>query len=98
MVVSVQESSLTEGGCPIARSHAKRLLQHAYKFERVVLDFRDVEEIGPAFADEIFRVFALQHPKIELVPINVNLQVGKMIAKARHDLETFLRDSSFKAD
>lgn len=93
MIVSVRESSLTEGDCPIARSHAKHLLQHAEKFERVVFDFCDVEEIGPAFADEIFRVFALQYPKIELVPVNANLQVGKMIARARHYLETYLRDN-----
>lgn len=93
MIVSVQESSLTEGGWPIARSHAKQLLQHAEKFERVVFDFCDVEEIGPAFADELFRVFALQHPEIELVPVNVNLQVGKMIARARRYLKTYLRDS-----
>ncbi|MCY3852698.1 MAG: STAS-like domain-containing protein [Gammaproteobacteria bacterium] len=93
MIVSIQESSLTEGGCPITRSHAKRLLQHAEKFERVVFDFCDVEEIGPAFADELFRVFALQHPEIELVPVNANLQVGKMIARAKHHLETFLKDN-----
>lgn len=93
MIVSVQESSLAESGCPIARSHAKQLLQHAEKFERVVFDFCDVEEIGPVFADEIFRVFALQYPEIELVPVNANLQVGKMIARAKHHLETYLRDS-----
>ncbi|MCY4610955.1 MAG: STAS-like domain-containing protein [Gammaproteobacteria bacterium] len=88
MIVSVQESSLTEGDCPIARSHAKRLLQRAGKFEKIVFDFRNVEEIGPAFADEIFRVFALQHPEIELVPVNTNLEVGKMIARARNHMNT----------
>lgn len=93
MIVSVRESSLAGSGCPIARSHAKHLLQHAEKFERVVFDFRDVEEIGPAFADELFRVFALQHPEIELVPVNANLQVGKMIARAKRYLETYLRDN-----
>ena len=92
VLVSVRESMLVED-CPVARSHAKRLLQRAEKFERIVFDFRDVEGIGPAFADEIFRVFTLQHPEIELVSINANLQVEKMIAKARHDLETFLRNS-----
>lgn len=93
MTVSVQESSLGKGDCPVARSHAKRLLERAEKFERVVFDFRDVEWISPAFADEIFRVFALQHPEVELVAVNTNVGVKKMVAKARNDLDTFLRDN-----
>lgn len=92
MAVSVQESSLGENW-PVARSHAKRLLQRAEKVERVVFDFRNVEQIGPAFADEIFRVFALQHPEVELVAVNTNVDVKKMVAKARNDLDTFLRDN-----
>ena len=92
-IVLIQEFSLTEGGCPIARSHAKRLLKRAEKFKRVVFDFRNVEQIGPAFADEIFRVFALQHPEIELVAVNTNVGVKKMVAKARNDLDTFLRNN-----
>ena len=88
MIVSVQESLLTEGDCPIARSHAKRLLQRAEKFEKIVFDFRNVEGIGPAFADEIFRVFARQHPEVELVPINASLEVEKMIKKARNHVNT----------
>jgi len=30
-----------------------------------MLDFRNVPTIGQAFADEIFRVFANEHPGIE---------------------------------
>jgi hypothetical protein len=33
---------------------------------------REVPTIGRAFVDEIFRVFASSHPKIELVPIQRN--------------------------
>ena len=92
MTVSVHEPSLTEGARPVARSHAKQLLQDAERFEKIVFDFCSIEWISPAFADEIFRVFALQHPEVELVAVNTNLNVEKMIAKARHDLETFLID------
>lgn len=95
MTVSVQKSSL-EKDRPVARSHAKRLLKRAEQFERVVFDFRGVEQIGPAFADEIFRVFAAQHPEVELVAVNTNVNVKKMVAKARNDLDTFLKNSQFQ--
>jgi hypothetical protein len=41
----------------ISRSQAKRLLLRIDRFRRVVLDFQSVNQIGQAFADEIFRVF-----------------------------------------
>ena len=47
-----------------------------------MLDFEGVNEIGPAFADEIFRVFAAQHPETNLVPIDMNEQVTKMWMRA----------------
>lgn len=93
MIVSVHEPSLAEGARPVARSHAKQLLQRAERFEKIVFDFRGIEWISPAFADEIFRVFALQHPAVELIAVNTNLNVEKMVAKARNDLDTFLRDN-----
>jgi hypothetical protein len=46
----------------ITRSQAKRLLLKIEKFKTVVFDFDQVETIGQAFADEIFRVFKNQHP------------------------------------
>jgi hypothetical protein len=42
----------------IFRSKAKRLLFRIDGFRTVVLDFKNVNQIGQAFADEIFRVFA----------------------------------------
>jgi anti-sigma regulatory factor (Ser/Thr protein kinase) len=67
----------------ISRSQAKRLLARVELFKNVSFDFKDVPAIGQAFADEIFRVFALSHPEIELVPINANSEVKRMIARAR---------------
>lgn len=67
----------------ISRSQAKRLLARIELFEIVMFDFEGVDLIGQAFADEIFRVFARQHPKIELHPIHENTQVRKMIDRAK---------------
>ena len=68
----------------ISRSQAKRVLARVELFRTVLFDFAGVETIGQAFADEIFRVFALQHPDMELEPINANPDVMRMIARARH--------------
>jgi hypothetical protein len=53
------------------------------RFKTVILDFSEIQTIGQAFADEVFRVFANQHPDIELVPINANPEVIAMVVKAR---------------
>lgn len=67
----------------ISRSQAKRLLDRIDKFKTVIFDFADVESIGQAFADEVFRVFSLQHPEIELIYLRANKDVEKMINRAR---------------
>ena len=67
----------------ISRSQAKRLLARVEQFRTVLFDFSEVDTIGQAFADEIFRVFALQHPRIELIPIKASPEVKRMIARAR---------------
>jgi DNA-binding Lrp family transcriptional regulator len=66
----------------VSRSQAKRLLARFDRFRTVVLDFEDVESIGQAFADEVFRVFTAEHPKIELLAINTNEQVARMMNRA----------------
>ncbi len=71
-----------EGEKLVSRSQAKRLVSRFEKFKSVVLDFEDVEEIGQAFADEIFRVFASSHPGVSLTPINVSAEVQQMIVRA----------------
>ena len=71
-----------EGEKLVSRSQAKRLVFRFEKFQTVVLDFTGVEEIGQSFADEIFRVFALSHPTVELIPIHVTAEVQQMIVRA----------------
>jgi anti-sigma regulatory factor (Ser/Thr protein kinase) len=63
----------------VSRSQAKRLLARIELFKSVVFDFEGVASIGQAFADEVFRVFALQHPEIEITSIGANSAVKRMI-------------------
>lgn len=70
----------------VSRSQAKRLMERVDRFRTVILDFKGVEMIGQAFADEVFRVFQDQHPNITLIPLNENDEVLKMIRKATTDV------------
>ncbi len=67
----------------VSRSQAKRLLARVELFQTVIFEFHEVEMIGQAFADEIFRVFALKNPGIELIPVSANKEIQKMIARAK---------------
>lgn len=67
----------------ISRSQAKRVLARVELFKTVLFDFTEVPTIGQAFADEIFRVFALQHPEMELIDIHANSEVSNMIERAK---------------
>ena len=71
----------------VSRSQAKRLLARVDRFRTVLFDFKGVDSIGIAFADEVFRVFALKHPEIELIPINTNSAVRPVIHRAQSRLE-----------
>jgi len=67
----------------VSRSQAKRVMTRCENFRYVILDFSDVETIGPAFADEIFRVYANAHPDIELRWVNAAPEVEGRIRHAR---------------
>ncbi|MBF0376747.1 MAG: DUF4325 domain-containing protein [Desulfamplus sp.] len=67
----------------VSRSQAKRLLARIEKFKIVIFNFGGVESIGQAFSDEIFRVFANQHKTIEMIILNANENVKKMINHVR---------------
>jgi len=66
----------------VSRSQAKRLLARVERFTNVIFDFADVASIGQAFADEIFRVYAMKHPDIALLPIEMNDAVEMMVNRA----------------
>lgn len=67
----------------VSRSQAKRVLNRVELFEKVVFDFEGVDVVGQAFADQIFRVYANEHPGIELTAINMNANVESMVKRAR---------------
>lgn len=69
----------------VSRSQARRVIARLEQFEHVVLDFTGVDEIGQAFADEIFRVFADRHPEVQLEPRNTTEAVRRMISRALAD-------------
>lgn len=71
-----------EGEKLVSRSQAKRLTMRFERFQTVVMDFAGVEEIGQAFADEVFRVFQQAHPATALVPINMTPAVEQMFKRA----------------
>jgi uncharacterized protein DUF4325 len=65
----------------ISRSQAKRVVARLELFKTILFDFTGVPTIGQAFADEIFRVFAKEHPNIEIYPIHANSEVNRMISR-----------------
>ena len=67
----------------VSRSQAKRLLARVELFKVVIFDFKEVPEIGQAFADEIFRVFAAKHPEIELHALHASSAIKRMIDRAK---------------
>jgi hypothetical protein len=75
--------ALYEGEALVSRSQAKRLSMRFERFRYVVLDFSGVNEIGQAFADELFRIFAEAHPQVLLTWINTTDAVENMIKRVR---------------
>jgi hypothetical protein len=67
----------------VSRSQAKRLTARFEKFKTVILDFEGVETIGQGFADELFRVFAVAHPDIDLVPMHMTTAVQDMTNRVK---------------
>ncbi len=66
----------------LSRSQAKRVLTRFEEFSEVLLDFHGVEEIGQAFADEIFRVFRNAHPNIKIIAFRAEPDVQNTIDRA----------------
>lgn len=68
-----------------SRAQAKRIAHRLEAFDTVDLDFDGVDAIGQGFADELFRVFARQHPQVVLQPRNMNAQVAAMVAQVSEE-------------
>lgn len=70
----------------VSRSQAKRVLARLENFQVTLLDFKDVDSIGQAFADEVFRVYNFTHPNVQLQVANANARVNRAIQHVRSNL------------
>jgi hypothetical protein len=70
----------------ISRSQAKRVVARLELFKTIFFDFAGVPTIGQAFADEIFRVFANEHPELSIFPVHANSEVLRMIRRVKQGL------------
>ena len=66
----------------ISRSQARKILKGLELFREIILDFKDVEYMGQAFADEIFRVFKNTNLNTVIIAQNANIDVQNMINRA----------------
>lgn len=71
----------TTGTIYVSRSQARRILAGLDKFNTIVFDFEHVPTVGQAFCDEIFRVFANKHPKINIHTENMKEAVKFMVGR-----------------
>jgi len=82
----VQVKLYIMGTVYVSRSQARRVLVGLDKFKTIIMDFNKVPTIGQAFADEIFRVFKIDHPGINIIPINMNEAVKFMVGRVEKPL------------
>ena len=66
----------------VSRSQARRVVAQLDQFQEVILDFDGVDAVGPAFADEVFRVFWNRHPDMTLIPLGANEDVQRLVVRA----------------
>lgn len=69
----------------ISRSQAKRLLAGCHDFSVLLLDFKNVRNVGQAFVDEVFGVYGEQFPQVRFEIINANEDVIFMIRRGLLD-------------
>ncbi len=69
----------------VSRSEAKRLAASLDEFREVEVDFAGVSIVGQGFCDELFRVWARDHPETELIPINMSETVRRQVDRARRN-------------
>ena len=52
------------------------------KFKTIILDFKGLDTVEQAFADEIFRIWKIKNPKVNIIFQNANENVQFMIKRA----------------
>lgn len=71
---------------PVSRSQARRLYNRFEKFKEVELDFKDVDEIGQAFAHELFVKFPQKNPNVIIKVSNSNNRINAMIEHVKNTI------------
>ena len=66
-----------------SRAQARRATARLTQFRGARLDFSGIEDVGPAFADELFRVYARSHPEVELRAEGMAPRVAALVAAVR---------------
>lgn len=69
---------------PVSRSQARRLYNRFDRFDEVELDFNGVDEIGQAFAHELFVKYASLRPEVRLKVVNAGKEVENMINRVKN--------------
>jgi anti-sigma regulatory factor (Ser/Thr protein kinase) len=71
---------LTDNGMTLdSRAQARWVVSRLELFATAELDFEGVEDVGPSFIDEVFRVYAQAHPQVSLQPAKANDRVSKLL-------------------
>lgn len=66
-----------------SRALARRVALRLATFRRVDIDFAGITDLGHAFADELFRVFARTQPALQLEAVNMAPTVAATVAGVR---------------
>jgi hypothetical protein len=69
----------------VSRSQARRLVARIDRFKNVFFDFKGIDSIGQAFADELFRVFRNENQSVNIHVNNAAPQVQSMITRAENN-------------
>ena len=66
----------------VSRPEAQRISEQLEMFDKVVLDFIGIDQIGQGFADELFRVWQNQHPETRLIGSHTNPGIDAVLRMA----------------
>ena len=76
---------LTDNGLTLdSRAQARWVVSRLELFAHAELDFDGVDDVGPSFIDEVFRVYAKSHPEVALQPTKASTRVEKLLKGALH--------------
>ena len=76
---------LTDNGLTLdSRAQARWVVSRLELFATAELDFDGVDDVGPSFIDEVFRVYAKAHPEVALQPTKASERVGRLLKGAMH--------------